>query len=423
MKREIIRVDHLLGLGGAVRKPLNSSCMQSFEELVPYLSVGLVERLRQLGVHKPTPLQSELLSNYFSHPRTDLFVKAAPGEGKTLAYVMALMSSASLSFATNPLAAALKKQLILVPTAQLASQLAQTITDLDPKTSTSCILNGNCDFTEASIVIAQPEALRTKLAQYGQSMLKGLETVVIDEADALVKPLSQYASLARKRSRAQHPVPVLQLLSEMWGMFEGDPIKKEMKPRLVVTSATLNKRTRQEFTALDKKRDKSIMIGSSDGYKVGRKDSNQVTLNHTLLKDPESVSELIEKFGRIFNEEERGLLLLPAEQSKTGALSLLRAHFPELKFGLLTRDGWKVDDDTHVHVASDVDVRGLNLPGLDYVVILDLPKSVDHFIHMAGRVGRTFNPSGRIYTLLGTPVDLEKYTRMTTQLKLLSVPL
>lgn len=427
MKRDIIRVDHLLREGARVKRPmLKHDAVRSFEEFVPRLSVGLVERLRQLGVDKPTPLQSELLSAYFSHPRTDLFVKGAPGEGKTLGYLMALMSSASPKFASSPLTASFKKQLILVPTAQLASQIAQTITDLDPQTAVSCILSsGMSPFKESSVLIAQPEALRTRLAQDGLSLLKGLEGVIVDEADALVKPLSPYATTAKKRSRAQHPVPLLQLLSEMWAAFGGDPIKKGLMPRLVVASATLNKLTRQQFTTLNRAQSKSILISSNEGRLL----NTQLSYHHTLLKDPESVSELIERLGRIFSEKERGLLLLPAEQSKTGALALLREHFPALKFGLLTKDGWLNGEDdnnqhaSHVLLASDVDVRGLNLPGLDYVVVMDLPKSTDHFIHMAGRVGRSFNPDGRVYTLLGTSIDLEKYTRMTAKLGILSLPL
>jgi hypothetical protein len=61
-------------------------------------------------------------------------------------------------------------------------------------------------------------------------------------------------------------------------------------------------------------------------------------------------------------------------------------------------------EDPALLVATEASTRGLDLPELSHVFMLGLPegRSVDQYLHMAGRVGR-FGRPGKVITVLGAP--------------------
>ena len=99
-----------------------------------------------------------------------------------------------------------------------------------------------------------------------------------------------------------------------------------------------------------------------------------------------------------------GRTFFPASQSKLGLCELfenfqisfqrIREHFYPVT---LSKPENQVQN--KLYIASDVDCRGIDIPELSYVIILDLPSSIDKFIHMSGRVGRIgLANSGNVYT-------------------------
>lgn len=386
---------------------------ESFEE-VPRIDAQLLQRIQGHGLVKPTSLQGSLLYHFFTARKSDLLLKGCPGSGKSIGYLIALLAQKGQTDKT--------RHLVLVPTEQLRLQLLEAIKAFSP-------------LNHSIIHVDQPESFALKLAQ-GFFNWQSLETVVLDEADALVKPLKKYSTSAQKRSRSQHPVPTIQLLSQLWALFRQDSIRKELRPRLLICSATLNRGTKHALTEagivheggrscisidIPEKEDETleneiIEKSEKEGERV-----KQRSYKHLLLRDPQSVDELIRKLKIPLQGlgDQCALILLPAEQSKFGLISLLQGSFPGVRFGLLS-EGLK--EGVNVLVGSDVDVRGLNIPRLQSVIILDLPRSSAHFTHIAGRVGRSFNPFGTVWTILGTAKDYQKYLSMMSQLNLLSLP-
>jgi superfamily II DNA/RNA helicase len=381
---------------------------ESFEE-IPGISAEFLQCLQERGWQRPTQLQGSFLYHFFGAKTSDLLMKGSPGSGKSIGYLIALMSTLRMSTLKQPCTAAIR-HLILVPTEQLQKQLIETLASLS---------SSNQDQSAQQILVTQPDSLSVKLAQ-GLFNWRALETVVLDEADALIKPLKRYSTFAQKRSRYQHPVPTLQLLSQLWSLFRGDRIRRDLRPRLVVCSATLDKGTKHDLTESKITHEGgracvSIDLPETEGTRVKHH-------KHLLLSDAQNVDELITKLAIPLQQRGDGkkvAILLPAEQSKIGLISLLKQRFVGVSFGLLS-EGWQ--GDVEVLVGSDVDVRGLNIPDLQHVIILDLPRSLSLFKHMAGRVGRSFNPDGTVWTLLGTAQDYEKYSSMMSQLGLTSLP-
>ena len=126
------------------------------------------------------------------------------------------------------------------------------------------------------------------------------------------------------------------------------------------------------------------------------------------------------------NPGKLGAIFIPAAQSKLGLCGLLQSspEFSNVSIGLLCNR--QPDEPTcstdKLLIASDIDCRGIDIPELSYVVILDLPGSLESYIHMAGRVGRTGQTSGNVYTILGTSEDFNRFSSLLRYIQLTTIP-
>ena len=229
----------------------------NFEE-IPELKVDLLNQMNKNGIIRPTEIQKNMLGQFFASGSPDLLIKSRPGSGKSLGYAIMLLSdyfkclNNRIEIKSNESEKIRCKYLIIVPSDLLAKQIGTWIEVLakgithSPAVSLLCETfedfkssKKSCDF-----LVATPEAFRTKLAQ-GSICLKELRIVVLDEADALIKPLKRYASVKQKEMRAKHPVTTMLLLSELFKSIASDKLLN--RPRMIVASATLNKLTRDQL--------------------------------------------------------------------------------------------------------------------------------------------------------------------------------
>lgn len=414
---------------------------RNFEE-IPHLSLNLLEQMNRHGIANPTEIQMSMFGHFFQGSPDDILIKSQPGSGKSLGYVIMLLADffkkariGGASFSSR--ADGIKcKYLIIVPSDLLARQIDSWFRELSQNSAKTALLcetfeqlqNGpDCDF-----LIATPESFRIKLAQ-GSINVKGIECVVLDEADALVKPLKRFASPKQKEMRIKHPVTTMLLLSEILKAIASNKLLN--RPRMIVASATLNKSTRDQLisTGIVKNpiflEDRTPLQTRQD---ILNPSEAKVKHFHALLKNPEDPNELLKIISSIVKQNNlfagRGALFLPAAQSKLGLCELLRSspEFKDISIGLLNqyqqqREG-KSCENSQLLIASDIDCRGIDIPELAFVIILDLPGSVDNFIHMAGRVGRTSQLSGNVYTILGTIEDFNKFSSLLRHIPLTSIP-
>lgn len=420
---------------------------ENFEE-IPKLNIDLLTRMNKNGINQPTEIQKNMLGHFFATGSPDLLIKSQPGSGKSLGYVIMLLSDyfkktkdkIELGFKQSDTISF--RYLIIVPSDLLAKQIGTWIEVLSngnpinnaPKVSLLCEtfqdlkFSNNCDF-----LIATPEVFRTKLAQ-GSISLKELVTVILDEADALIKPLKRYATIKQKEMRKKHPVSTMLLLSELFKSIASNKLLN--RPRMIVASATLNNLTRDQLISAKLVQNPVFLEDRQPiitRYENLNPLESKVKHHHILLKDSENVNELIQILQNIIKTNlstkisgKRGALFLPASQSKLGLCELLRSS-PSLKdfsFGLLNEyKHHEQSQNSQLLIASDVDCRGIDIPELSFVIILDLPASLDYYIHMAGRVGRTSQDSGNVYTVLGTVDDFSRFSGLLRQIPLTSIPL
>jgi superfamily II DNA/RNA helicase len=352
-------------------------------------------------------------------------IKAQTGTGKSFGYLLALLDNMR-SFPKNPTSTWQSPNLVIVPNSIIANQLINWTRSLVEKRNAKLdnivrVILSDSDSVEcvdlmkpgaSHILIATPKGVLTKLAR-GLVDLQCVQTVIIDEADYLLKPLKKHATLKERANRAKHPLPTMTVLSELRDFYE----KKELpKPKMLAISATLTSRTRKilkNYGFLDKT---SLFLEDIQQTSTGC--PSQIQHYHRLLSSGNHFEEISNLIYWIVQEnlDKAGLLFLPAAQSKTEIQSFLKASNIKTKLiSELSSSSEKVD----LLIASDVDARGLDLPDLDFVIVAGAPLSSDSYVHMAGRVGR-MGKTGQVYTLIENTKDFERHIGYISRLSLRS---
>ena len=138
-----------------------------------------------------------------------MIVHAETGSGKTLCYALPLV--AALDDASTNLPA-----IVVAPTLALSSQIAKVLNTLRPDCAAALrASDGDAAgapgapperLPSAPVVVGPPAMLLRLLGEKGEKKLQratvgGVRTIVVDEADALLRPLSKYATHEQKERR------------------------------------------------------------------------------------------------------------------------------------------------------------------------------------------------------------------------------
>ena len=157
--------------------------MSSFDALG--LEPSLVAALRANGIESPFPVQEATLPDAIAGK--DVCAKAPTGSGKTLAYGLALLQRCTKARPRAP------KALILVPTRELAKQVADVLTPYarEQRRWVTAFFGGAAMMRQigdlqrgVDIAVATPGRL-TDLVNRGECDLSDVELIVIDEADRM----------------------------------------------------------------------------------------------------------------------------------------------------------------------------------------------------------------------------------------------
>jgi len=149
------------------------------------VSQDLVDQLEKCGITVPSEIQLGAIPAGMAG--RDVCGRAPTGSGKTLAYGLPLVERVGSSSPRKP------RGLVLVPTRELAAQVAEAILPLARKRSLSVhTFYGGVGYEPQrkalrrglDIAVACPGRLEDLIAQ-GEAMLSEVEVVVVDEADQM----------------------------------------------------------------------------------------------------------------------------------------------------------------------------------------------------------------------------------------------
>jgi superfamily II DNA/RNA helicase len=353
------------------------------DSVIGFNELGLGETVlravSETGYRHPTPIQAQAIPVVLQG--RDVLGCAQTGTGKTAAFTLPMIDI----LAAGQPKARMPRSLILEPTRELAAQVAENFATYGKHNSlTVALLIGGVRMEEQNalidrgvdVLIATPGRLLDH-AQNGRLLLTGIKILVIDEADrmldmgfipdvekivALTPPLRQTLFFS-----ATMPAEIRRL---------ADSFLHNPKEISVAPPASPAETVDQSL----------VMVSERDKRDALRTLLRSHAVTSALIfcnrkKDIGVLTRSLQRHG--FKAE-----ALHGDMAQPARMETLD-RFKRGEFGLL--------------VCSDVAARGLDIQGLPFVFLFDVPMHAEDYVHRIGRTGRA-GMVGRSITL-ATPDD------------------
>ena len=336
------------------------------------LAPSLAHAAQSRGLIAPTAIQQQAIAPVLDGQ--DLLACAPTGSGKTAAYVLPLLQAWMLGDADGA-GPRSTQALILVPTRELATQVAELIYQVGEslgKRPKVAVLTGGVSINPqlmalrggADMVIATPGRLLDVVA-HSKLQLGTIRTLVMDEADRLMDlgfadELNQILQLLPATAQRQ-----TLLLSATFG-----PAVQALVPTLL----------RDGYTRIDIE-----STHQQDATIVQRAIHVDAARRSALLR------ELVLQYP-----DQRILVFVASRYSAEHVADKLydkgiyaTAFHGELSQGARQKvlDEFK-NQQWQVVITTDLASRGLHIDALPVVINYDLPRSPDDYTHRVGRTGR-----------------------------------
>jgi superfamily II DNA/RNA helicase len=355
--------------------------MQNKNAILKFTEFGfdnrLMEGIEASGYEDATPVQEQVIPLIMAGK--DVIASAQTGTGKTAAFLLPLINK----IITDPHEDHTNNALVIVPTRELAIQIAQHMEGLSYFTSVSSIAvygggDGNAFVQEkkalshgADIVICTPGKMMAHI-KMGYVKLGGLKYLVLDEADRMLDMgfyddiMFIIGNLPKKRQNLLFSATMPHKIREMARKILHQPteinISISKPPEKIIQEAFIVYDTQKipliKFL-LRKKNFKSVLIFCSSKLSV-----KQLTreLKRNAFKADEIHSDL--------DQPKREEVLM---QFKSGRLPIL--------------------------IATDILSRGIDIDNIDLVINYDVPHDGEDYVHRIGRTARA-EADGTAYTLV-----------------------
>ncbi|GMF12339.1 unnamed protein product [Phytophthora lilii] len=388
----------------------------SFDELS--LPPDVISVLQSRGVTTPSPVQAQALPCVFQG--RDVVALAPTGSGKTLCYILPMLrllqqqrppvpgfdyytQMPMLSAPAAPLA------LVVVPTRELADQVVQDVSAFFP-TSTSPPVVGVCGgvavdeqliqlqrcANEAIVVVATPGRLLHLVQRTREALsLDQISILVVDEVDRVLEAPEMETQL-REILQAVNPASrqTLLLSATLPAFLPRLARSAVLRPITIrVDEASMPATVPSALSSSSHQADSSAspaILALSTSSKVvhdvqfmrpAEKTSRLLSVLRATKQPPVLVfcnsRSRVERVARLLRNEQFHVAPLHGGQSQGYRTQALRAF----------RAGY-VD----VLVATDLASRGLDLPGVEHVILFDMPLTIEDYVHRCGRTGR--HPGG-----------------------------
>lgn len=365
----------------------------NFEQLG--LSKSLTDGLTKNGIMSPTAIQTEAMPAILAGK--DIIGQSPTGTGKTLAYLLPLFQKLDTTRRET-------QACILAPTHELAIQIQRQIELLAqssgmPVTAAPIIGDVNIarqieKLKDKPHIITGSSGRILELIQKKKINAQTIKTIVLDEADRLLDDRN---------------------IDSIKGV-----IKTTQKDRqLLAFSATV--------TAMALERAQALMR-SPLLVSVSNKAETAPDIVHWYF-----VAEQRDKFEtlrKVIHSSGLDQALVFINKSDDVGLTVDKLNYHSLtaagihgSFGKEDRkkamDGFR-SGKVQLLVASDLAARGIDIPGIQYVINLDLPEDPEMYLHRAGRTGRA-GTSGVVISFVA-PRETQLIAKYEKVLKIKMLP-
>ncbi|RTR40921.1 DEAD/DEAH box helicase [Shewanella canadensis] len=362
----------------------------------------ILRAISECGYQKMTPVQQEAIPAI--RRGQDVLASAQTGTGKTAAFALPILQK--MFDTPTETQRSNTRALILTPTRELASQIADNIKDYSKymQVSVLTIYGGVKLETQAQkikrgadIIVATPGRLLEHL-QACNLNLSNVDFMVLDEADRMLDMgfIADIQKILQAVNKNRQNLLFSATFSSAVKKLANDML---VKPKLIsVDSQNSTADTVSQVVYPVEQRRKRELLSEL----IGKKNWQQV-LVFTATRDA------ADKLVKELNLDGITSAVVHGEKAQGNRRRALR-EFKEGKVRAL--------------VATEVAARGLDIQGLEYVVNYDLPFLAEDYVHRIGRTGRA-GKSGVAISLVSreeerTLADIEKL--IGKQLRRITVP-
>ncbi len=348
------------------------------------LAPALKTALDKAGFTEPTPIQNQAIP--LALEGHDIMGLAQTGTGKTLAFGLPLIDHL-LAQPGKP-DPKTSKALILAPTRELVNQIAESIK----------VLTNGTRLRVSTVVGGQSIGKQIKFLSFGTDILVATPGRLMDLMDRRAVDLGQVRHL------------VLDEADQMLDMGFIHALRK-IAPRLgtprqtMLFSATMPKQM-EELSQAYLTNPRKVQVAPPG------KAADKVTQSVHFVSKPEKPSHLRE----ILKRDPEALTLVFA-RTKHGAEKLMKGLVAD-GFNAASIHGNKSQGqrdraikafrsgEINILVATDVAARGIDIPGVGYVINYELPEVPDNYVHRIGRTARAGREGEAIAFCSGEEADL-----------------
>ena len=347
-------------------------------------------QLEYMGFNKPTDIQYRSIKHILEGE--DVMAVAPTGTGKTAAFVIPILNHIIIKKRKGDGVRAL----ILVPTRELAKQIADVVDLIGIKTGISCLgLYGGVDQDDQikvlekklDVLVATPGRMFDLISQ-GYIKLDKIEFFVIDEADLMLD---------------------LGFNKDIQDVLRFLPRNRQT----LFFTATVNKKIKA--LAYDVVRN-AIRIHVSPKNPVSK--NVQHAMTHVEMDDKRFFLE------NLLKEFEEGKFIVFARtkvrvERVVAAMKRVGIETEPLHGGLDQKERFSIlerfrQGKNKILITTDVACRGIDIPDMDYVINYDIPDNPENYVHRCGRTGRGNNKGHAISFCSENELellnDIEAYT-------------
>ena len=333
------------------------------------ISKEIKDQLAVLGLNRPTDIQFKAIKHILNGE--DVMAIAQTGTGKTAAFVIPTLELIKRS--KNKYAKRNIQCLVLVPTRELAKQIASVYDEIGKKTTIKTFgLYGGVEqneqinaFTQGVDVLVSTPGRMFDLISQGAIDLSHVRFLVLDEADLMldlgfskdIKDVMRF--IPAKRQTLFFSATISKKIKSLAYKVVRDAIRIQISPKNPVAKNVTH----------------SVLLVSMD--------DKRFFLENLIKEFPD---KKVVVFVRTKVRVER---VVSAMERVTIASEAMHG-------GIDQQDRFAIFDrfrsgENRVLITTDVAARGIDIPSVDCVVNYDLPEDPENYVHRCGRTGRGIN--------------------------------
>lgn len=333
------------------------------------ISPLIKQSLEELGFKKPTDIQFKAIPSILKGD--DVLGIAQTGTGKTAAFAIPILHILMRRSHHN-----LRKQvkcLVMVPTRELAIQIAQVFKDLGKHTTLNILgLVGGVEQAPqikkldkgVDILIATPGRMFDLVSQ-GHIDLSRVDILVLDEADHMldlgfIKDIRDVMKhLPSRHQTLFFSATIDEKIKDLAYSIVRNPIRIQISPKDPVSKNVTHS---VAHVAMD---DKRFFL---ERFIKEYPDQKILVFVRTKVR-AERVFAAMERVGI-------PTITMHGDKDQVDRMKVMN----EFRMGFVK-----------VLIATDVSARGIDIQGVDFVVNYDLPDVPENYVHRVGRTGRGVN--------------------------------